>query len=235
MHHFLAATQPLIVKASPFIRMNEEQARERSTIATMPESQLSSSTSQKICAARYRGHHEGFTIIEIMVVLAILGVLAALAAPSFGPLIERWRVRDAAENLQSTLFFARSEAIKRGGNVTLIRIASGNGCANADAATQWGCGWTVFVDTNGNGVQSAGEETLKTMPAPTRVEINLAKSDGYILFDRWGQLDSPALKAFDFRLIPQGTSTANAGATAVCVTRVGHVKRLAKGNEACPS
>ncbi len=204
-------------------------------MAPMPDSQLSPSTLKKLCTAPYRNHSKGFTIIEIMVVLAVLGVLAALAAPSFGPLIERWRVRDAAESLQSTLFFARSEAIKRGGNITLIRTASGNGCANAAAATQWGCGWTVFVDTNNNGAQDAGEATLKTMQAPTRVEINLAKSDGYILFDRWGQLDSPALKAFDFRLMPQGTSSTNAGATAICVTRVGHVKRLAKGNEACPS
>ena len=54
----------------------------------------------------------GFTAIELMVVLAILAVLAALAAPSFNPLIERWRVRQATEALQSTLYFARSEAIR---------------------------------------------------------------------------------------------------------------------------
>ncbi|MGL6206135.1 MAG: pilus assembly FimT family protein, partial [Giesbergeria sp.] len=61
----------------------------------------------------------GFTAIELMVVVAIVAVLAALAAPSFTPLIERWRVRQAAENLTSSLYFARSEAIKRGGGIAL--------------------------------------------------------------------------------------------------------------------
>lgn len=205
----------------------------------MHDSQLSQFTLQTLHAAPSRRQARGFTIIEVMVVVAILGVLAALAAPSFGPLIERWRVRDAAESLQSTLFYARSEAIKRGGNVTLLRTPNGNGCTNATATTQWGCGWIVFVDTNNNGVLDTGqtppEDTLKTLPAPTRVEINIANSNGYITLDRWGQLDSASNKFFDFRLMPQGTATDNTGATAICVGLGGHVKRLTKGDEACPS
>ena len=79
----------------------------------------------------------GFTLLEVMVVVAIIAVLAALAGPSFTPLIERWRVRQAVENLQSTLFYARSEAIKRGGNVSIRKTANGDGCTNASANTQW--------------------------------------------------------------------------------------------------
>ena len=45
----------------------------------------------------------GFTLIEVMVVVSILAVLIAIAAPSFTPMIERWRVRQATEQLQSTL------------------------------------------------------------------------------------------------------------------------------------
>lgn len=200
----------------------------------MHDSRLSPSSLQKCCAAPYRRQARGFTIIEIMVVVAILGVLASLAAPSFGPLIERWRVRDAAESLQSTLFYARSEAIKNGGNITILKTASGDGCVNADADTQWGCGWTVFIDTNNNGSLDSGE-LLKTFPAPTRVEINLADSNGHITLDRWGQLYSAGDPSFDFRLMPQGTATSNKGATALCVGLGGHIKRLAKGDETCPS
>lgn len=201
----------------------------------MHDSRPSPSSLQQCGAAPYSRQARGFTIIEVMVVVAVLGVLASLAAPSFGPLIERWRVRDTAESLQSTLFYARAEAIKNGGNVTLLRTPNGNGCSNATATTQWGCGWTVFIDTNNNGVQNSGEVTLKTIPAPTRVDINIANSNGYITLDRWGQLDSASSKSFDFRLMPQGTATDNSGATAICVSLGGHVKRLAKGDEACPS
>jgi type IV fimbrial biogenesis protein FimT len=62
-----------------------------------------------------RHFSRGFTAIELMVTVAILAVLAGIAAPSFNPIIERWRVRQVSEELQSTLYFARSEAVKRGG------------------------------------------------------------------------------------------------------------------------
>jgi len=55
-------------------------------------------------------------------------------------MIERWRVREAAESLQATLGYARSEAIRRGGN---LRIAKDASCASG----QWECGWTVTVKT----------------------------------------------------------------------------------------
>ena len=79
----------------------------------------------------------GFTAIELMVVIAIVAILATLAAPSFNPLIERWRVRSASEDLTSTLYFARSEAIKRGGGVTI------------DATGGWNLGWKVTHTLNG--------------------------------------------------------------------------------------
>lgn len=183
------------------------------------------------------GASQGFTAIELMVVVSIVAILAAIAAPSFSPLIERWRVRQAAENLQSTLYYARSEAIKRGGSVVIAKAANGSGCTNATANTQWGCGWTVFVDTNNNGTQDAGqtppEDTLQLPVAPTRVEINVAGSNGRITVDRWGQLGSNGSNSFEFRLMPQGTTTAHAGATALCVTAGGLIKRLNKGNDAC--
>ena len=74
----------------------------------------------------------GFSAIELMVVVSIISILAALAAPSFTPLIENWRVREASEQLQSTLYYARSEAIKRGGQVVIQKIPNNtNGCTSA--------------------------------------------------------------------------------------------------------
>ena len=52
-------------------------------------------------------HILGFTLIELMVAVSVLGVLMAIALPSFQPLMERWRVRQVESHLESSLQFAR--------------------------------------------------------------------------------------------------------------------------------
>ena len=61
----------------------------------------------------------GFTLLELMIIVAILGILIALAAPSFTSLLERRKIIAAAEAIQSDLRWARSEAIKRNTDVTV--------------------------------------------------------------------------------------------------------------------
>ena len=75
-----------------------------------------------ICG-RLRLSSSGFTAVELLVTIAILAVLAALAAPSFAQILEKWRIRQINEALQSSLYLARSEAIKRGGNVVVKKTS----------------------------------------------------------------------------------------------------------------
>lgn len=166
-----------------------------------------------------------------MVVVAILAILAALASPSFTPLIERWRVRDAAESLTSTLYFARSEAIKRGGN---IAVAANSG--------QWSDGWKVFFDVNNNGSQDAcipankpNECDLQITAAPSKTSITLEGGNGTVTLDRWGTLshsgDSTAT-SMDFSIIPEGKNASNASAARLCVGLGGRIVHK-KGSESC--
>ncbi len=136
----------------------------------------------------------GFTAIELLVTIAILAVLAAIAAPSFTPLIERWRVRQVAEDLQSTLYFARSEAIKRSGGITI------------DASTGWDQGWKVTY-TQGNNTT-----TLQVSGVPAKVGITLAAGNGKIIVDRWGMLmhsGSATATTLDFTIAPDSGTAAS--------------------------
>jgi prepilin-type N-terminal cleavage/methylation domain-containing protein len=55
----------------------------------------------------------GFTLLELLVTIAVLGVVTAMAIPAFGSLAEKWRVKGAAEYVYEQLMFARTEAVKR--------------------------------------------------------------------------------------------------------------------------
>lgn len=57
--------------------------------------------------------NRGFSLIELMVVIAILGLLLAIGIPSFATWLRNVQIRNAAESLQSGLQFARTEALRR--------------------------------------------------------------------------------------------------------------------------
>jgi len=67
----------------------------------------------------------GFTILELIIAFALLAVVTAFAVPSFQTFIARNRVKSASEQLQSALFYIRSEALKRNQTVTLTCNAGG--------------------------------------------------------------------------------------------------------------
>jgi type IV fimbrial biogenesis protein FimT len=63
-------------------------------------------------------HNSGVSLIEIMIALALLGILMALGAPSFSTFMKNAQIRDAASAVQNGLQVARTEAIKRNEVVT---------------------------------------------------------------------------------------------------------------------
>lgn len=74
-----------------------------------------------------RGGQAGFSLMEAMVVAAIVAIMAVLAVPSFSGMVQRQRVKNAADAVLSDLRWARSEAIKRGKHTKLTVTSDANG------------------------------------------------------------------------------------------------------------
>ncbi|MBW8461452.1 GspH/FimT family pseudopilin [Acidovorax sp.] len=176
-------------------------------------------------------HALGFTAIELLIVITILAVLTAMAVPSFGPMIERWRTNQAVNNITSTIYVARSEAIKRGGRVSVRKMANGtDGCSFASTNQEWSCGWIIFVDADENGNLDAGEEILQSFQMPTSVNVMNNNSAASFRFDRWGRTNN--INAASFAIVPRAGGVASPAATAVCFSSGGRV-RVDKGSVTC--
>lgn len=88
----------------------------------------------------------GFTLVELMVTLAIAAILAGVAAPSFTHMVKDHRASTAANAFLTDLHLARSEAITRGKSVVVCKGAPATGCRSGGG---WEPGWLVFSAPGG--------------------------------------------------------------------------------------
>lgn len=118
----------------------------------------------------------GFTLVETLVVVALLAVIAVIATPSF----VAWHMRDQIDArthaLTSTLSYARSEAVRRGARITVCRIDAARHCLAAgqpcgSGVTDWSCGWAVLVERNGS------TSLLRAHPGLAAVSISGAQTN----------------------------------------------------------
>lgn len=169
-----------------------------------------------------RTRHMGFSLVELLVSVAVLGVLAALAAPSFNDSIKRYRIRAINEDLISSFQLARAEAIRRGRQVALIRET---GCtATLIDNNDWSCGWRMVEDTDSNRTITAAERALvlQTTTIPngyTLMHTGLGES---IDFNIWGQAIGVGQK---FVITPPEGVSGSTTQT-VCMSSGGRIRTL---------
>lgn len=96
----------------------------------------------------------GFTLIELMIAVALLAVGLALGTPYIRDAVMNVRMTGQANDLMADLALARSEAVKRNVRVALCTSTDGTTCGGST----WADGWIVFPDLNGNGTQDAATE-----------------------------------------------------------------------------
>lgn len=90
-------------------------------------------------SAKIRSADLGFTLIELMVVIAIVAVIASIATPAWTSLMARNAVRAAVNDFNGSLQFARSEAVRMSTPITLCPSSDGANCT----ATTFDKGWIV--------------------------------------------------------------------------------------------
>lgn len=112
---------------------------------------------------------KGFSLIELIVVVVIIGIIATIGVPSYQNMMERGRITSASNNLLGAMQLARSEAATRRMSVTVCASSDQNACSGTD----WSTGGLVIT---------GGGEVIRIIPPTSDVAIAGAaitfRSDG---------------------------------------------------------
>lgn len=128
----------------------------------------------------------GFTLVELMVTLAVAAILMTVAIPSFQNTIRMNRLSTQTSHIMTALNIARSEAIRRGVSVSVCSSLNSTACRSAATAGNWSGGWIVFSDINGDGDVDVDDGVLKVWNAlsgaATLTETNNSGTSGTISY-----------------------------------------------------
>ncbi len=153
----------------------------------------------------------GFTLVEMLVTVAVFAVLLMIAIPSMRPFLQSQGVKSASMDISSTVALARSEAIKRNATVDVT----------ANSATDWSQGWVVSQTTT----TPAATYTIRKQPALGNILIT--PSSGSFSFDGNGRMTTTGST---FTIAPLNKT----GSQALCLTvTVGATGRVESTKVTC--
>ena len=128
----------------------------------------------------------GYTLVELMITIAIAVILTMLAIPNMGSMLHGQQVKSASRDLVSTVEFARSEAIKRNSLVNVSAQAAG-----------WSAGWAVAPGT---------AAAIRNESALSGITITEANSNTQFQFGGNGRMQQPLNLSFTIKSTVTGTN-----------------------------
>lgn len=166
----------------------------------------------------------GFTLLELVIVVAIVAILAAVAVPSMESSMKKSSVKSLQRSYLRALSYARSEAVARNKLVSICPSVDGNICDTANH--DWSGGWLIFIDDGdatgfGNGVYEPDEELLRVYENTGSTTVALVDPDAsnndldFLSWNFRGFVDQRAL------LVVCDRGTSDAFARGVVVERSG--------------
>lgn len=154
----------------------------------------------------------GFSLIELMVTVAVMALLAAIAFPSFTDVMRSNRVATTSNELLASVSLARSEAIRGTRGAGVCASANGTSCGGS-----WNDGWMVWTDINGNGAFDAGTDTVVRW-SQGRPSLTVSNGQTAIRFDSRGRTVGGA-QGFNVKPYDVASPTRN-----VCVSATGQTR-----------
>lgn len=166
----------------------------------------------------------GFTLVELMITLAVLAVLVAIGFPSFQSSMRSNRVATSTNEMIASVSLARSEAVRNNRGSSMCGSASGTACDGT-----WNDGWIVWADANANGTVDAGETVLRYTQGNDKLQITGPVQ--FVHFDSRGRRASTEADAGQLVLQPKDCG-GGAYRRTITIGPTGQVKRGA-GLESC--
>lgn len=171
----------------------------------------------------WRVTHAGFTLLELLITVAIASILIGIAAPGFTSFIESNRVSMTRDSLAKAIHFARSEAVYKKTTVTICSSQNQTNCSNSG---NWSDGWIVFEDLDASGDWSAGERLLEVNEGNSKVAITGVQNLTFALSGLRSDGNGPQT----FSVCPVNSSVAGKG---VSVTVTGATSYESGAGTAC--
>jgi len=134
----------------------------------------------------------GFTMVELLVTLAVAAIIVTFAIPNLRTAIQNGRITTITNDFISDVNYARSEALKRGTNVGLCLVADLQTAMQCDGAS-WAGDRMIFADSNNDGVFTAGEMVLRTRERLASNTLTTINAPNPLIINSRGLLSNSAV------------------------------------------